>query len=285
MRAGKVVSLWRYPVKSMLGEEVRASVVTERGLQGDRAYAILDRETGFIASAKHPRKWSRLLECRAAFTEPPRFGEPLPPIQITLPGDSRIDSTQPDVNDILSGFLGREVALVRETSETPMREADRTPVDGSPGEVIRQEEMALAAHAGSFFDYAPLHLLTTATLNRLRELYPAGRFEPSRFRPNIVIAPLEAGVGFVENAWLGRSVRLGKEVRLQMIDPCPRCVITTLPQEDLPRDPHILRTIAQHNSVASVTLAPGVVLPAVAGVYAAVLGVGTLSQGDIVCLE
>src|SRR5260370_277120 len=57
---GSVLSVWRYPVKSMLGEELKSTRVTERGLLGDRAYALLDRETAKVASAKHPRKWPSL---------------------------------------------------------------------------------------------------------------------------------------------------------------------------------------------------------------------------------
>src|ERR1051326_2766142 len=120
MQVGDVVALWRYPVKSMQGEEIGTSAATERGLLGDRAYAILDRETGLIASAKHPRKWSRLFACSAAYAEPPRPGDPLPPISITLPDGESIHSEQPDVDTILSRILGREVSLVRETPGASM---------------------------------------------------------------------------------------------------------------------------------------------------------------------
>jgi uncharacterized protein len=286
MAVGRIMALWRYPVKSMQGEEINASIVTERGLLGDRGYAILDRETGFVASAKHPRKWGRLLECRAAFAEPPRSGEPLPPVWITLPDGGMIHSAQDDTDLILSRILGRTVSLVAEAPASPTREANRTPVmgasdeSGSSAEVIKQEAMALAAPVGTFFDYASLHILTTATINRLKELYPAGRFEARRFRPNIVVAPLANEQGFVENQWLGRQLQIGVEVWLQIIDPCPRCIVTTLPQGDLPRDAGILRTVAQSNSVASATLAPGVVFPAVAGTYANIVRGGTISRGD-----
>src|SRR5207249_4216854 len=80
---GTVVALWRYPVKSMLGEELNAAEVTERGLLGDRAFALVDPATGKVVSAKHPRKWGRLFDCRAAFVAPPRLGAPLPPVRVT----------------------------------------------------------------------------------------------------------------------------------------------------------------------------------------------------------
>jgi uncharacterized protein YcbX len=280
---GSVVSMWRYPVKSMQGEEVDEVVVTERGILGDRGYAVMERVTGYIASAKHPRKWSRLLECSAAFVESPGPEEPLPPVAITLPDGVVVRSDQPDADMILSRLLGRDVTLLAQAPAALRREADRSEPDRiSPQEAIRVEEMALAAPAGTFFDYAALHLLTTATLNRLSDLHPSGQFVPARFRPNIVVTPTGEPRDFVENGWLGHKLTIGPEVRLHAIDPCPRCVITTLAQGDLPRDPVILRTLAQHNAVASATLAPGLVLPAVAGLYATVLRSGKICRGDAV---
>src|SRR3990172_3801758 len=99
---GHVVSLWRYPVKSMMGEELNSSEVTQRGLLGDRAYALVDSETGKVASAKNPRKWPRLFDFRAPFTDPPRKGEKLPPVRITLPDGTVCSSEQPDTHNVLS---------------------------------------------------------------------------------------------------------------------------------------------------------------------------------------
>ncbi len=282
---GSVVSVWRYPVKSMQGEELNGAIVTDRGVLGDRAYAVMDRTTGYIASAKHPRKWGKLLECRAGFVEPPQPSAPLPPVWITLPDGTAINSTQSDVDWVLSSVLGRDVTLLFKAPVAPIREANRSPIDGSSHpETIMQEKMAIAAPSDTFFDYAALHVLTTATINRLQQLYSAGRFEVRRFRPNLVVATVGDDGDFVENNWLGHSLAIGTQVHLHTIDPCPRCVVTTLAQGDLPRDLGILRTVAQHNAIASVTLAPGVVFPAVAGVYANVLQGGTICQGDSVWL-
>src|SRR5439155_8194578 len=115
---------------------------------------------------------------------------------------------------------------------------------------------------GTFFDCAAVHLLTTTTLDRLRELYPPGRFEVRRFRPNIVVQTGSLVKNFVEDAWIGHTLAIGDEVRLGITGPCPRCVMTTLPQADLPHDPGILRTAAKHNQVN-------------VGVYATVLQGGT----------
>jgi len=264
-----VVSLWRYPVKSMMGEELNATDVTQRGLLGDRAYALVDPSNGKVASAKNPRKWGKLFDFRAAFVEPPRTGEKPPPVRITLPNGTIVTSEQGNLNQVLSNVLGREVTLGTTAPETPSLEEYWPDMDGlAHRETITDESMP----AGTFFDLAVIHVLTTATIDRLRELYPQGRFEVRRFRPNIVVEPASSEKSFVENAWIGHMLAIGDEVRLSITGPCPRCVMTTLPQGDLPRDPGILRTAAQHNQVN-------------VGVYAAVLRGGTIRRGDPVKLE
>lgn len=261
---GSVISLWRYPVKSMLGEELNAADVTERGLLGDRTFALIEPATGKVASAKNPRKWGKLFDCRAAFVEPPRPGQPLPPLRITLPDGGSFSSQQADVGQVLSRVLGREVVLSNPAPATPHLEEYWPDIDGlAHRDVVTDEPMP----PETFFDLAAIHLLSTATIDRLRELYPAGRFEARRFRPNIVMSPVSSETGFQEDAWVGRTVAIGDEVRLGITSPCPRCVMTTLPQGDLPRDPGILRAAAQHNG-------------ANVGVYAAVLRGGTVHRGD-----
>src|SRR2546422_7736496 len=121
-QAGSVVALWRYPVKSMMGEELNSSEVTQRGLLGDRAYALVDAETGKVASAKNPRKWPRLFDFRATFVEPPRKGEKLPPVRITLPDGGGCTSEQPDVHSLLSSALGRTAPLTMTPPEKPQLE-------------------------------------------------------------------------------------------------------------------------------------------------------------------
>jgi uncharacterized protein YcbX len=279
MTQGSVAGIWRYPVKSMQGEALESSWAGERGLLGDRAYAVLDRETGTIASAKHPRKWAALFACRAAYAEPPRPGAALPPVVITLPDGAAVSSADPAASRALSELVGREVTLTSEAPPERFREADRRPLDGAD-EAIRREPLALGAPAGTFFDYAPLHLLTTATLAHFQARYPAGRFAPRRFRPNLLFAPPAGVEGLVEHDWLGLPFVLGDGLALRVIDPTPRCLVPTLAQGDLPRDPGILRAITEHSAAPGVTLAPGVLFPAVAGVYAAVTRAGLVRVGD-----
>ncbi len=266
---GAVVSLWRYPVKSMMGEELNAADVTERGLLGDRAYALVDSSDGKAATAKNPRKWPRLFDFRATFIEPVRPAAKVPLVKIALPDGTTVTSDQGDLSQILSKALNREVTF---------RAAQRGAVNAEEywpdmeGLDHRDTVTDFTLPEGTFFDIAMVHLLTTATLDRLRELYPQGRFEVRRFRPNIVVQLASGEKGFAENTWVGHTLAIGTAVRLNIVGPCGRCVMTTLAQGDLPRDPGILRTAAQHNQVN-------------VGVYAAVVRGGTIRRGDPVRIE
>jgi hypothetical protein len=271
---GSVVSLWRYPVKSMMGEELNAAEVTDRGLLGDRAYVIVDSADGKVASAKNPRKWPHLFDFRAALVDAPRPGAKVPPVRITLPEGTVVTSEQSEVNRILSRALDREVTLdATERGQrapwTPKAEEYWPDMEGLD---YRDTVTDFNLPEGTFFDCAVVHLLTTATMDRLRELYPEGRFEARRFRPNIVVEIASGVKDFVENAWIGGTLAIGDAVRLSSTGPCPRCVMTTLPQGDLAKDPGILRTAAQHNH-------------ANVGLYASVVRGGTVRRGDGIGVE
>jgi uncharacterized protein YcbX len=281
--AGSVLSVLRYPVKSMMGEELTVADVIEGGLIGDRAYALIDNTTGKIASAKNPRKWGRLFDCHASFVEPPRKGHPTPPVWIMLPDGSNVTSDQPNANAILSRLFEREVTLAKTAPESAALEEYWPDIDGlAHRETVTDETIALSSPKGSFFDYAVAHVLTINTLNRLRELYPQGRFEARRFRPNMIVAVGTGEPEFVENSWVGLIVEIGDSLVLNVTNPCPRCVMTTLPQADLPQDHGILRTAAQHNQPFVPAL--GSAMPSV-GVYANVLRSGTVRRSDPVRLQ
>jgi uncharacterized protein YcbX len=232
--AGSVVGLWRYPVKSMMGEELNSAEVTEGGLVGDRRFAIVDPTTGKVAGAKNPRRWGNFFDFRAAYVEPPQTGSKLPAVRLTMPDGTVATSEQPDLEQILSSALGRPVALAeaRGNGESSGATAEEywPDMDGlDHRDTVTEWELP----AGTFFDLAVVHLLTTATIERLRALYPEGRFEVRRFRPNIVVATEPDAQGFVENDWIGQTIAIGDEVRLHITGPCPRCVMTTLAQHFL----------------------------------------------------
>jgi uncharacterized protein YcbX len=270
---GTVVSLWRYPVKSMLGEELNSSLVTERGLLGDRTYAVIDKQTDKVASAKNPRKWGNLFDFRSMFIDSPHNVNDIPPVRITFPDGTNILSNHQkgDIDSNLSKAFNREVTLVKASGfEKPSYEEYWPDINGlAQRETVTDEAMP----SKTFFDIAVIHILTTSTINRLRELYPEGRFEVRRFRPNIVVeSEYREKNDFVENSWVGKKLTIGKDIVLKVTAPCTRCVMITLPQGDLPKDLGILRTVARYNQVH-------------VGVYASVEHSGTIHRGDTVQIE
>ncbi len=266
---GSVVSVWRYPVKSMLGEELKSANVSERGLVGDRAYALLDRETGKVASAKNPRKWPSLFKFRAVLMESLDPRERIPPVMITLPDGTSINSEQHDVDRVLSTALNRDVSLRTQAPDSCQLEEYWPDLENmAHRETVTEEAMP----PDGFFDGAVVHLLTTATLARLRSLYPGGSFVAERFRPNLVVVPASAKTGFVENSWVGRTIAIGEQVRLLITANTGRCVMTTLAQGDLPKDIGILRTAVEANQ-------------ANVGVYASVTRGGVIRRSDVVAVR
>jgi uncharacterized protein YcbX len=266
---GTIAALWRYPVKSMRGEELDSAEVTERGLLGDRSYALVDVETGKVVSAKNPRKWSNLLEFRSRFVEPPLGPAAMPAARVTTPEGATINTDDPSFDGRLSELVGRTVRLSSSAGDAPRIEGYWPDYDWLEAP---DKTFEVKLPPGTFFDAAVVHLVTTTTLDSLRSSRPQSRFEIPRFRPNIVVALSDGSEGFPENDWAGRTVRLGDEVRLAISEPCPRCVMTTVSQGDLPKDPDILRTVVQRNA--------GNV-----GVLASVLRGGRIRRGDAVVVE
>lgn len=266
---GSVVSLWRYPVKSMIGEELNASYITKGGLLGDRVYALEDETTGRVVSAKNPRKWGKLFDCRASFVQDPLPDRTLPPVRVILPCGDSVVSDQPDADLKLSDALAARVKLLGSAPEESRYEEYWPDMEGRPHRNEITEELMPPR---TFFDGAPIHILTTATLDALRAFYPEGRIEARRFRPNIVIAPSAMERGFVENDWLQRTLQIGDEVVLKMTAPCSRCIMTTLPQGDLPEDLGVLRAAGRYNRVH-------------VGAYASVVREGRIRRGDSVMLR
>jgi uncharacterized protein YcbX len=283
-----VTALYRYPVKSMLGESLQRCRVDERGLAGDRAYALVDVETGTVASAKVPRLWGGLLGFSARCVGEPERGV-APPVEITFPDGSVHHSGDADIDAALSAAIGRDVRLIATPPEGAGFEEVWPDIDGlapeaviagtrvrdeDTGERVSRFDLAAMAPHPAFFDLAVLHLLTTATLQRLRELAPAATFDERRYRPNVVLDAERAG--FVENGWSGRTVAFAGGAAATVSIPTMRCVMTTLAQGELPRDADTLRTIAKHNRVEI----PGLGTWACAGVYADVTASRELAVGE-----
>jgi hypothetical protein len=258
----------------MLGEELAACDVGPRGLAGDRVLALVHRETSKVASAKNPRTWRGLLKLAAS-------GEPA--VKVAFPDGTVMASTDPGIDAALSRFLGQPVTLTavpppgavldRADPEQVLRDGIRTRVRVETG------QLGGAAPAGTFFDFAPLHLLTTSTLDRIAGLHPRGTAELERYRPNIVIQTTDPG--FPENDWVGRDLRIGSDLTIRVIARTPRCAIPTLEHGRLPRDPDALRVPATHNRISPLD---DVGPQPCAGAYAQVLRPGRIQVGDLACL-
>ncbi|MDN5747369.1 MAG: MOSC domain-containing protein [Pseudonocardia sp.] len=281
----------------MLGENLTHATLDERGVVGDRAYALLDVESGVVASAKVPRRWQTLLQFSAAFVEEPVPGQEAPPVVITFPDGSTRRSDDPDIDRALSQILGREVKLITTAPAGTAFEEIWPEIEGldpdslapvhiveattarheDTGEAISHFDVAAFAPPGRFYDLAALHVITESTLARLRGLAPDSDFDARRYRPNVVLA--DTSPGFIENDWPGQQMNLGEDVRLAYTFQTMRCVMTTLAQPDLPEDRNTLRTVAKNNRV-QIDKPEVAGRWACAGVYADVTSGGQLSVGD-----
>src|SRR5918995_1836508 len=122
---GLLTAIWRYPVKSMMGEELNAAEAAADGLLGDRAYALVDSSDGKVATAKNPRKWPTLFDFRATLADSPSTGRATPPVRITLPDGTIISSEQPEIHEILSTVLNRPVTLDATLSQELSKDAEK----------------------------------------------------------------------------------------------------------------------------------------------------------------
>jgi len=273
---GIVKELFRYPVKSMLGERLDRLEVGERGVIGDRAWALRETASGKIVSAK---KIAQMLELRATYEAPPREGEP-GPIKIEIPGGRVLHATDADASAMLSAALGREVIIERaEAGQHTRAGIDPATIFGDvPIENVMPQLTAatmpdsFSLVRGTFFDSATMHVLATGTLAHMRSLVGEGaQIDARRFRPNIVVDTGAAASGFVEDEWIGQTLEVGGSVRIIAIHPALRCVMTTHRQEELVRDLRIIRAAAQFHK-------------ATVGVFASIGAPGAVRIGDPVFL-
>jgi uncharacterized protein YcbX len=259
---GTVTLLRRYPVKSMLGEDIGpCAEVTPIGLAGDRGHALIHTSTGRVVSAKNPRLWRAMLTLTANAA-----GDA---VAITFPDGKTAVSTDPGIDDRLSGFLGQPVTLTC----TPPPDARMEHAD--PDDVIRHGVAATVRTevrplgTGTFFNFASLHLISTATL-------ASTGADLIRYRPNIVIGTPELD-GYPENDWLGRDLAIG-EVLLRVIARTPRCAVPTLQHGTTAGvDKSPLQVVAEHNRIPAFD--GGEPMPC-AGVYAQVLRPGRIGLTD-----
>jgi uncharacterized protein YcbX len=286
MKIGTVREIWRYPVKSMAGEKLDGCSVGPLGVVGDRGWALRDEKAGEIRGAK---KLPALMRCAARYVEEPSPAR-VAAAEIALPGGDRVRSDEPAASAQLSSLLGREVTLCpleppdnlahyrRALPDNPDMLAELREIFGRLEDeplpdlsVFPPEIMEFTSPLGTYFDAFPLHLLTTTSLATLASRNQGARFDVRRFRPNFLVEPDDRSSALVELDWCGKVLRVG-EARIEVKMPTVRCVMTTLEQGDLAKDPSVLRTIV-HEADQNL------------GVYASVVTTGRVVAGDAVELE
>lgn len=272
----KIESLWRYPAKSMGGEQLDKAILGERGIPGDRQFAIHDGTA--IRGAK---KFSQLMSWHASYTSEKSDA---PELMIRFEDGSTVHSTNDAVNDLISKKLNQDVRLdhVRpasdasyylqkeKRSETEMRAVlGLLPVEEFPDfSKFPPEVFANMTPPGTFFDAYPILVLTTASLNSLQKAATNSIIDVRRFRPNILL-DMDAE-GYPEQGWEGCSLAIGDAV-LSLHVACPRCVMTTIGFDDLPKDPSIMRALVKENHHNL-------------GIYASVAKPGEIKTGETVRL-
>ncbi len=280
MQLGTIAEIYRYPVKSMLGESLEVVTLGEKGIPGDRAWAIRDEVRGGIQGGK---KIAGLMSCAARYVEWPGSGA-APAPEIELPNGDRFRASEPDAAKRIGEAVGRELTLWpilpaealdhyrRGVPDNPDLMQELRAIFGrESGEPLPDigkfppELIEYGSPLGTYFDVFPLMLLSEQSLASLAAVAPDSRIDVRRFRPNLLVAA-ESGERFPEQAWIGKRLQIG-EARLSIRLECPRCVMTTHGFADLPKDPGIMRKLVRE--------AEGNL-----GVYAAIEAGGEVRRGD-----
>jgi len=243
---GTVAGCWRYPVKSMQGTPCDALSVGPNGVAGDRARGLIDAASGKLCSAK---RFSALLMAEVCDD------------RVTLPSGEVIELDSPQADDRLSEWLGRPVTVERPSDTLRVYEMTFDPANDEA------ELFDIPAPAGTFLDWAPLHMVSSTTLAHCNDRHPELDWDVRRFRPN-VLADLSTEP-FSEDGWVGRRLRIG-EVVLTVKQPTVRCAMPLRAQPGLGRQP------AMHAALDGLNPT----YPNHLGVYLDVAGSGNIRTGD-----
>jgi hypothetical protein len=273
----QVSELWRYPVKSMVGETVETIRLDELGVVGDRTWAVRDLERGGIRGAK---KIGALMQLAARDLGD---GE----VEISLPDGSVVRTSDPDADERVSAAVDHQISLESlrpaddldhyrrgapdsEDIEAEMRgifgrEADEPFPDFSVFPPIIAE---FESPPGTYYDEFPLMVMSTAALAALARALPESNVDVRRFRPSLVIDTGDDGAeastpGHPEFDWSGRRATIGTAT-IEFDAPCPRCVMVTRQIDDrIPADRavlrHIVRDLDQNLGIYATIVEPGVV--------------------------
>lgn len=287
MQVGVVSELWRYPVKSMRGDRLSSTDVTEKwGFPGDRGWALRDEQASEIRGAK---RINSLLQFSARYLDEPT-ADTTPPIEITFPDGSVMRSSDERINEALSAAAGRQVTLWprrpasdhdhyrrgRITGADIRQQLDLGPDEEFPDfsllpEDVLTELFDYVTPRGTYFDAMPLSLATTTALNSLQASIPDSVIDPRRFRQNIIVEPGPAADGYPEFDWVGQRLYIGEAI-YEVTVRIARCVMVNLAQADLPQDRSVLKTLTADTGMDF-------------GVYLRVVEPGRIAEGDAVLLR
>jgi uncharacterized protein YcbX len=247
----RIAELWRYPVKSLLGERLPTLRLVDDGVEGDRMWGILDRSDGRILTARR--------EPRLLFSSSRLAARDLP--VITLPNGQELAGTGPVTDAALSAWLGKPVTLVA-ASESDAARAEY--FDDATDDASQAIEWTMPK--GRFVDAFPILMITTAGLRSGAAAHPAGAWDVRRFRPNILIR-LDSE-GWLEDAWAGRRLSIGSAQFIPR-QRCTRCTMVSRAQPGLDKDVNIYKTLHQTHWGE-------------AGMWTDVIQPGSISDDDVV---
>ncbi|SDA54653.1 MOSC domain-containing protein [Mesorhizobium qingshengii] len=218
---GTVSELWRYPASSLAGERLEAISIEVEGIVGDRMFGLVDATDNEIARPDRDAKWHKVPRIRTRLSLARE-------LEVAIPDGEWLPAPGAESDRAVSAYLDFEASI------RPFRREYAAPGYSGPLTAERYRK-------------APIHLLTTASLARLKALHPEGTADPRRFRPNIVVdmAPVEGS--FPETEWIGRKLAIG-ELLLTISEPCRRCGFTIIGQDGFDPDPAVLRNLVRHNA-------------------------------------
>ncbi|SIT57516.1 MOSC domain containing protein [Mesorhizobium prunaredense] len=217
---GTVSELWRYPASSLAGERRDVISVGSETIDGDRLFGLVDASDGEIARPDREAKWHKVPLIRARLSQARQ-------LEIATPQGDWLPAPGAECDGAVSAFLGFAASI------RPFRQKDAPDYAG----LLTAER----------YRKAPIHLLTTASLARLKALHPEGVADPRRFRPNIVVDVAAIEGSFPETEWIGRKLAIG-DLLLTISEPCRRCGFTIIAQDGFDHDAAILRNLVRHNA-------------------------------------
>jgi uncharacterized protein len=253
---GKVDSLWRYPVKSMRGEELDEAFAGYSGIYGDRLFAFKSSASPIGFPYLTAREQRRLLQYRPRFRNPDKAALPINLSEAEKMGANPLSADFSELTVDVETPEGKKIAI----DDPALIEMLRTDID-------QKHQLTLMRSQRAMTDCRPVSIFSLQSARQLGE-ETGMPIDKRRFRANIFV-DLTSDQGFAENEFVGKSLRIGPKVVVTVLERDPRCVMITLDPDTGERSPAILKDVAQAHE-------------GMAGVYGAVMVEGILHKGDSV---